>query len=134
MTLRNKLTISIGAVVFSIGVTLMFLLFAAAPPPLAAYTDFTELSIDRPGAQEDTVAAAFPNFAGSFEQNPAPLFLVRIVGDEVRLISFAAPGQYRVLEEIDVRTLREADRIALMDGLYLYSEQELAGFQEDFGS
>ena len=63
-----------------------------------------------------------------------PMYIVQSVGNEVHVIPYGRPDQYRVLEGIDVRTLRQVDQKFLSAGLKLYSDEELLSFLEDFGS
>ena len=61
-------------------------------------------------------------------------YTILLSGNEIRLTSADAPGTYVVLDGIDPRTLREADRKVLETGLQLNSEEALIRFLEDFGS
>ncbi len=53
---------------------------------------------------------------------PDPYCTITLSGDELRLSSADAPGDYTVLDGIDPRTLRDSDREALEDGLSLDEE------------
>ena len=64
----------------------------------------------------------------------APYCTITLSGEELRLSSADAPGDYTVLDGIDPRTLRDSDREALEDGLALDSEEALVRFLEDFSS
>ncbi len=96
---------------------------SAEPVPAAAQTEAAVV-------HTESVQTA----AASQTAEAPPLYTVRAVGDEVRIIPYGNEDAYRVLPDIDVRTLRKVDAAALRAGIELYTEEELAAFLEDFGS
>ena len=63
-----------------------------------------------------------------------PFYTIILSEGELRLCKDGNTDSYTVLEGIDPRTLRDADRLALECGLQLESEEALVSFLEDFSS
>jgi len=70
----------------------------------------------------------------AYTPQKTPLFTIRLVGDELRVIPFGREDDYTIIPSADPRTFREADRLRLIDGIEIYSTQELAEIIEDFSS
>ena len=63
-----------------------------------------------------------------------PFYTIILSEGELRLCKDGNTDSYTVLEGIDPRTLRDADRLALESGLQLESEEALVSFLEYFSS
>ena len=93
---------------------------------------FSELPVpDRIEAPQDEETAV-PELAG--QTASTPLYVVRLVGSELRLIPGGQTESYTVLPSADPRTFREADRERLIEGIKIYSYEALAELMEDFSS
>ena len=65
---------------------------------------------------------------------PLPLYVIRLVGNELRMIPGGQEEDYTVLSCSDPRTFREADRQRLIEGVEIYTYTQLTELLEDFSS
>ncbi len=63
-----------------------------------------------------------------------PMFVMRLVGNELRVFPYGKEDDYTVIADADPRTFRESDRLRLIDGVEIQSTEELAQLIEDFSS
>jgi len=123
MTHMKTITASISVLAVTTFILCIMLLFAAFPvkdSPAAVSKTLQTAQFDLPASSEHTAEAA-------------PAYIITLIDGELRLTASETPG-YTVLRGIDPRTLREADRAALIEGLPLDSDAALQQFFEDFGS
>ncbi len=85
-----------------------------------------ETRVSKPSVETEPEAAA--------RDVAAPLYVIRLVGSELRMISYGQEEAYTVLPSADPRTFREADRLRLTEGVEIYTYEELAALLEDFSS
>jgi len=119
--------IIISFVFFSASVTCAWGILYTSPP---AYKTPETL----PVFHQIDFAAEYAPAVQNTNYNPQPVFIIRLIDNEVRVITVGNEHDYLTLSSIDPRTLREGDITLLTEGIELYSQAELQVFLEDFSS
>ena len=63
-----------------------------------------------------------------------PLFWVSVRDGSVKVEDLSDANATILLKNIDIRTMRNVDRVRFETGFYLYSEEELVNLLEDYSS
>ena len=95
-------------------------------------TAFTFRDVSESFEKEEAAAAVVRPIETVEEKKP--VFILRLVGSELRVVSCEDEESYTVIKTADARTFRQADRLKLIDGIEIYTMEELSQFIEDFSS
>lgn len=110
---------------------------AALCAALMALCALSAAAYSKSGGREaapETVYARLPAVEPAAVQLNDEGYTVILSNGQIFVSPSASPGEARALDGIDVRTLREADRRQLEEGLTLKDDGELSSFIEDFTS
>ena len=125
------------AMIFLVSLSLALVVFAAAKTAQESAAPqpevFAEGSFTPPSAPP---ADEIPEqtYSATVRIEDEPLYVIRLVGNELRLTAYSDEENYTVLQSADPRTFREQDRLRLIDGVDIYTYEQLAAIIEDFSS
>ena len=66
--------------------------------------------------------------------NQAPMFWVSAYDGRVKVEDLSDANASILLKNVDIRSMRNVDRVRFETGFYLYSEEELVNLLEDYSS
>ncbi len=136
-TYRRKICVSVFMVLLSFSLVLCAVLKTAASEPVqdAGSFSFDTLQASKPQRQaEPSVKTDKQEIHTAVHTGDKPMFIIRLVGNELRVFTYGQEQEYTVIPSADPRTFRESDRLRLIDGIEIDSAQELAQLIEDFSS
>ena len=137
-TYRRKICVSIFMVLLSFSLVLCAVLKTAGSDPAQDSGNsfsFDTLQTSQPQRRTQlSVETDRKELLASAHVADQPMFLIRLVGNELRVFPYGQEQEYTVVPSADPRTFRESDRLRLIDGIEIDSAEELAQLIEDFSS
>lgn len=131
--LKRKIAVSISAILLAAAMVISAAIKTDAHVEIKTLprTDSTAVSS---GRLEGRANEASAKVSRPVQEDPKPMFIMKLVGNELRIVSADDESHYTVIDTTDARTLRDIDRLRLIDGIEIYNQEELAAIIEDFSS